>query len=1190
MVSLGPKKDGGPNAEFFTSPESLQGFETVRQWLQKNLKKYLAPDPPTKESLAHLIIQFVQYQETKLGKCSQDPPTTRLPMRCFMDFKPGGSLCHILATMYRYKAEQRWRKFDFTVNRNPMRKDPIIQMLLDMETALIEAECMRLPIVYVRPEVDKQTANRITDIVTNHQGEMTLDEEEATHIIYPAVDPLPEDYARPTFRRDKHVMIHWYYFPESYDTWIPNTFDLPDNVPDYPLSPGDRWRVSASWVTDLEEYNEWMPEEDYEVDEAGRKKLHKLRLGVEDLMAGSGDDKVRRTKVIHQKRKRSPSPQAKGGKRKSGRSPAVFHKKTRADDEDSEDMTKDMDDPQPETNLTEVKASSSNSASGPATPQPKRDPEMMPLKYATMTDLDDDIDRANADRGDDSQAGKTSDNSNTQEFPHGKDDLEDNVTEQAHHIIVPSYSAWFDYNSIHVVEKRALPEFFNGKNKSKTPEIYLAYRNFMIDTYRLNPTEYLTSTACRRNLAGDVCAIMRVHAFLEQWGLINYQIDADSRPTPMGPPPTSHFHVLSDTPSGLQPLNAPKTAQPSAAKNLLDLDKKVDKKDDLAASALGISAGASSSSADGIKTEPGTITADPNGQFGLRLDQYAKKPSAMRNKTAASMSRDWTEQETLLLLEGLEMYKDDWNKVCEHVGSRTQDECILHFLRLPIEDPYLEDDNTYLGPLSYQPIPFSKAGNPIMSTVAFLASVVDPRIAASAAKAAMEEFAAIKDEVPASMMDSHLKNVEKTSFGGKFDPYAGLTTSGIAGTEPDKDKEDDDNKLPGASSGQAVSSAPGSTDVDMKDLSKKDDDKETDKSVEKPFSTTEGTKTSDSDAAVGGDQQKTDGTEDEKNKDKEVSTDLVKENGDPKVFNEGNLQAAAAAALAAAAVKAKHLAAVEERKIKSLVALLVETQMKKLEIKLRHFEELETTMEREREGLEYQRQQLIQERQQFHLEQLKAAEFRARQQAHQRFQLEQGQWQQPTMGGATGIPPQGGIVPPQQQLGVPPGPGQGPHPAPGSNPQQQPSMQSTGGLPGIPVPTSINAPSSNGIMSASPTTIPSDGSTQNNIMSPTVPGQPPSSQHTQGPPPPQLQQQVMPSHPGHSTGAPMPGGVPGPHQHPPPPVPQQQPPPPSPQQAPLAPTQGPPLPTQAGPGGAIPGPQQGPPTSVGSGPIPPSSS
>lgn len=35
---------------------------------------------------------------------------------------------------------------------------------------------------------------------------------------------------------------------------------------------------------------------------------------------------------------------------------------------------------------------------------------------------------------------------------------------------------------------------------------------------------------------------------------------------------------------------------------------------------------------------------------------------------------------------------------------------------------------------------------------------------------------------------------------------------------------------------------------------------------------------------------------------------------------------------------------------------------------------------------------MITERQQFHLEQLKAAEFRARQQAHQRLQQEQGQW------------------------------------------------------------------------------------------------------------------------------------------------------------------------------------------------------
>jgi SWI/SNF related-matrix-associated actin-dependent regulator of chromatin subfamily C len=45
----------------------------------------------------------------------------------------------------------------------------------------------------------------------------------------------------------------------------------------------------------------------------------------------------------------------------------------------------------------------------------------------------------------------------------------------------------------------------------------------------------------------------------------------------------------------------------------------------------------------------------------------------------------------LLLLEALEMFKDDWNKVSDHVGTRTQDECIMRFLQLPIQDPYLEE-------------------------------------------------------------------------------------------------------------------------------------------------------------------------------------------------------------------------------------------------------------------------------------------------------------------------------------------------------------------------------------------------------------------------------------------------------------------------------------------------------------------
>lgn len=99
-----------------------------------------------------------------------------------------------------------------------------------------------------------------------------------------------------------------------------------------------------------------------------------------------------------------------------------------------------------------------------------------------------------------------------------------NLVQQTYSIILPSYSTWFDMHKIHEQERRALPEFFNHRNRSKTEAVYKDYRDFMINTYRLNPSEYLTVTACRRNLAGDVCSIMRVHAFLEQWGLINYQV------------------------------------------------------------------------------------------------------------------------------------------------------------------------------------------------------------------------------------------------------------------------------------------------------------------------------------------------------------------------------------------------------------------------------------------------------------------------------------------------------------------------------------------------------------------------------------------------------------------------------------------------------------------------------------------
>uniref|UniRef100_M3ZRG7 SWI/SNF related BAF chromatin remodeling complex subunit C1b n=1 Tax=Xiphophorus maculatus TaxID=8083 RepID=M3ZRG7_XIPMA len=795
------KKDSSPSARFWESPDTLTQLEVVRQWIGKHYKKYVLVDAPSCQVLAAVTLQLLQFQEDAFGRQAPNPALTKLPAHCFLDLQPGGGLCHILGTAYKFKVEQGWRRFDL---QNPSRTERNVEMFGVIEKALIQNNCVSIPVVFIDPTVDLELSSRLTGIIIKHKGAITEDSIMATHHIYGSLASTEEDeWMRPVMRKDKHVLVHWGMHPDSYDSWLSSS-DVEGDVEDVPHVERP-WRVHAGWVLDTDVFNEWMNEEDYCVNERNLPFILRQRIHLQEDQS-----------TPFKKRRRSPSPSTDGRKKgKKGR------RRGQQEEEPEEDLTKDMEDPTPVPNMEVVTL--------PKNVNLKKDSENTPVKGGIMADLDDQ---------EDDFPGREEDEGRS-EIPRLSEG-EDNITEQTHHIIIPSYTSWFNYNSIHSIEKRALPEFFNGKNKSKTPEIFLAYRNFMIDTYRLNPQDYLSSTSCRRNLTGDVCALIRVHAFLEQWGLINYQVDAESRPLPMGPPPTPHFNVLADTPSGLAPLQH-KPLQVSASQHMLNFPEK-------------------------SREKPLDYQ-----NFGLRTDIYARKHPKTKG---ANAGREWTEQETLLLLEALEVYRDDWNKVSEHVGSRTQDECILHFLRLPIEDPYLEDSSASLGPLAYQPVPFSQSENPVMSTVAFLASVVDPRVASAAAKAALGE--------------NRLSRCEVLIFGGEDGENRGEGDDGTRGME----------------------------------------------------------------------------------------LDLV----------EGSVPMAAAAALSSAASKAKHLAAVEERKIKSLVALLVETQMKKLEIKLRHFEELETIMDREKEALEQQRQQLLTERQTFHTEQLQQAEMKVRQQREQQGQ------------------------------------------------------------------------------------------------------------------------------------------------------------------------------------------------------------
>lgn len=500
---------------------------------------------------------------------------------------------------------------------------------------------------------------------------------------------------------------------------------------------------------------------------------------------------------------------------------------------------------------------------------------------------------------------------------------------QTHDVIIPSYSAWFNMSTIHPVEQRALPEFFNSRNRSKTPAIYKDYRDFMINTYRLRPTEYLTVTACRRNLAGDVCAIMRVHAFLEQWGLINYQIDPESRPATLAPPFTGHFRVILDTPRGLTSLHpgtrithpgaltttAEGNQKPSAAITPASLELRSSIYQTTAKSSRPINP-AEAAKLTNDSTVNGTSNFVPtahscdtcgadctseryhslkdkkleicvpcysNGRFPSTMfsGEFVKLTRTPPGVSHASgMNDDWSDEETLLLLEGLEMCGDDWSKVEEHVGTRSAQQCIRKFLELPIEDPYLNSEAS-MGPLRFGRIPFEQADNPVMSVVAFLAGVVGPGVAAEAAKTALNE---LTDGAKADKEDAKSESMEVPEH---------------------KQEENDNDKM----------------DEDPPEVVRTDN-------------TADPAQSEDSSAT------------------KKPSQTLPHS----QVVRAANL------ALRVSSKAAKALADAEDAQIRKTLASLIKLTLTKLELKMSQFEELEDILEEERRGLESAKMVLLNER------------------------------------------------------------------------------------------------------------------------------------------------------------------------------------------------------------------------------------
>eukprot|EP00252_Welwitschia_mirabilis_P015008 TRINITY_DN33112_c0_g1_i1.p1 TRINITY_DN33112_c0_g1~~TRINITY_DN33112_c0_g1_i1.p1 ORF type:complete len:435 (-),score=133.55 TRINITY_DN33112_c0_g1_i1:370-1635(-) len=308
---------------------------------------------------------------------------------------------------------------------------------------------------------------------------------------------------------------------------------------------------------------------------------------------------------------------------------------------------------------------------------------------------------------------------------------------------------------------------------------------------------------------------------------------------------------------------------------------------------------------------------------------------------------------------------------------------------------------------------FAEAGNPVMTLVAFLAGIVGPQVASYSAQKALN---ALSDQMPSLRLaarhsfqlddpPSDVNNLTKTQTGTEI-----LSEHGTA-LQPGKEGDDG---LPQKASDSVPPEIPKETDILEAETSSKvavapvgeTDSVASEKNAgsadkENAKSSNESCKEGDADAEDSRCVDKLADTLDKKCVEDSVKTenstppDLTKCSNDNKLSEDQveakshsttkdkdenklsensvdrdeahsceNLNRAAVTILSTASVKAKILANKEEEEIQNLAADVINHQLRKLEIKLRNLQELESALVKQRELIERAKQRLLHERSQ----------------------------------------------------------------------------------------------------------------------------------------------------------------------------------------------------------------------------------
>ncbi|KAM6570357.1 hypothetical protein CsatB_018342 [Cannabis sativa] len=519
---------------------------------------------------------------------------------------------------------------------------------------------------------------------------------------------------------------------------------------------------------------------------------------------------------------------------------------------------------------------------------------------------------------------------------------------------IPSHSSWFLWDEIHDTERIYLKEFFDGSSFSRTPKIYKEYRDFIINKYREDPSRRLTFTEVRKSLVGDVNLLRRVFLFLEKWGLINFGASSsggDEDGSEVVVEEGSKVKTEEGVPNGIRVVAMPNSIKPITAQATTGNNKKEPVHYGVKLPPL---TSYTNHFADLIKQKElvcgncGDRCPSGSGYYKytkgdflictkcFKNESYGENKSVEdytfieSNQDSAHHEAVWNESETLLLLESVMKYGDDWELVAQNVPTKNKLDCIAKLIELPLgeilgsasatnkkvnsndvngnlnsskqvelisseneeivktgeqqdekinEGEQNGDTVEHVPPLKRQRIDsLSGLGGSLMKKVALLSTEVGPHITAAAAEAAVT---ALCEEI----------SCPKELFYGDDDSVTNELHTRIPDTERVLEVED-----------AMMEGGPTQSDNQGKSVEKDD-----------------------------------------------IPLTL-------------QVRTAVATALGAAAARAKLLADQEEREMEHLVATIIGTEMKKLNCKIKHFEDLEVMMKKKHAEMEEMEEILLEER------------------------------------------------------------------------------------------------------------------------------------------------------------------------------------------------------------------------------------